>query len=109
MGKKKLKVRRKAQGRDRHQPKGFDFGIDDKVALIGAMEFQGSLHRAGVVGCAYGESFEKGFRRPLPIVSLIGTDRTALEEAFREFHRWDEATHGDALDLTFVFLNAGAT
>jgi hypothetical protein len=105
VAKKKGKVRGKGQGRNRHEPKGFDFGIDEKIALIGAIEFNNSLRRAAIFGCVYGTAFNDALEQPLPIVSLIGGDQTSLEEAFREFHRWDEATHGDALDLTFVFLN----
>lgn len=107
MAKKKRKTRDKGKGRDRHGPKGFDFGIDEKIALIGAIDFNASLRRAGIFGCAYGVTFDKSLGREMPIISLVGTDQTALEEAFREFRRWDDTTHGDALDLTFVFLKNG--
>ncbi len=108
MAKRKHKARGKTQGRNRHDPKGFDFGIDAKIALVGAIDFNNSLRQAGIFGCVYGSAFDERLGQDLPIVSLIGTKQTFLEDAFREFHRWDEATHGDALDLTFVFLkNAG--
>ncbi|MDX6709855.1 MAG: hypothetical protein QOH96_871 [Blastocatellia bacterium] len=108
MKKKNRKVPKKAQGRNRDQPKGFDFGIDETIALIGAIDFSNSLRRANICGCAYGSMFSEATGTSLPFVSLIGTNQLFLEESFREFHRWDEATHGDALDLTFVFLkNAG--
>lgn len=108
LAKKKRKANGKTHGRNRHDPKGFDFGIDAKIALVGAIDFNNSLRQAGIFGCVYGSAFDERLGQNLPLVSLLASEQTVLEDAFREFHRWDEVTHGDALDLTFVFLkNAG--
>jgi hypothetical protein len=86
---------------------GFDFGIEIRAMLIADMSFIDLLKQADIVACAYGTAPENPLETPLPEISLVGVNREPLVKVFAEFGRWASSGDGDAVELTFIFLQDG--
>jgi hypothetical protein len=86
---------------------GFDFGVEIRGMLIADMSFIDLLKQAEIIACAYGTAPETSLETPLPQISLVGFNGEPLAKAFAEFGRWASSGDGDAIELTFIFLQDG--
>lgn len=77
------------------------------VLMVGSPDFMSALSGAGIFGCSYGEVYSEALHTTVPSVGLVGSNEERLTEAFREFQRWTAESQTEAVDLSFVFLNAG--
>jgi hypothetical protein len=89
------------------RPKGYDFGSEATVLMVGSPGFMSALSRADIFACAYGYVYSKELQTGVPNISLVGSNGAQLAEAFREFQRWTNESQTEAVDLTLVFLEEG--
>lgn len=81
---------------------GWDFGLGIHTILVSAPDFIEHLKSADIVACMYGLDYSKLLHSTLPFIALVGKNRTAAREAFKELHRWCEVSDGDAIHLSIV-------
>jgi hypothetical protein len=107
--KRKKAERRRPQVRSQaaSDSQGFDYGAGLGASLLGDVEFPSLLSRANVRAVAYGEEYDPEFKAQLPLVTLVGESSEHLALAFKHFSAWAEASDGDAIDLSWVFLRHG--
>jgi hypothetical protein len=79
------------------RPKGYDFGIEYRTALVASPEFLKLLSEADISACGFGFNWCDALDSELPIMSLLGAREAPLVAAFREFHRWSEESGNDAV------------
>jgi hypothetical protein len=88
---------------DKCGPWGFDYGISARAAAIGSPGFSQELTEANVIAVAYGSIYADEVHAVIPFLSLVGRNESPLQEAFKEFNAWADASDGDAVDVTIVF------
>lgn len=99
---------RKAGARRKPAQYGFDYGLTANAAAMGSLDFNQNLIDAEVIAVAYGEDYSRELGAQVPVISLVARNEVPLRQAFEEFSYWAEATDGDAVDMTIVFLKSGA-
>jgi hypothetical protein len=83
--------------------RGYDYGISARAAAVGSPGFTQKLTEAEIVAVAYGSVYDDEVQRMIPSLTLVGRNESPLQEAFKEFNAWADASDGDAIDLTIVF------
>lgn len=89
------------------QQYGFDFGIESGAMVVSDISFIQLLQQAQIIGCAYRYAPNSSLDLPLREIDLVGRKREPLIEAFKILNDWASVTDGDAIELTFIFLNDG--
>lgn len=89
------------------EAQGFDFGCGFRSALVGDSTFNTALGKANILGVSYSVGTSQLVPGPVLYVSLGGTDKEAMKEAFDHFHKWCEGSDGDAVAITWVFMSGG--
>lgn len=87
--------------------RGLDLGDHMRVMSLASTDFNDALRRANIVGCAYGYEPVNGMGH-IPAITLVGTNSSALEEAFTSFERWGCLRDGDALDVQMLLRQNGS-
>ena len=96
------------KGRSKKIDRGFDFGLQMRVAAVTDLDFNQALRDAGVIGCAYGLAPVDGMSRPVPSITLIGTDRSAFARAYKQFVGWGCEEDGDVVDIALLLRSDGS-
>jgi hypothetical protein len=86
---------------------GWDYGVPLHALAVGSFSFVEHLHKADILGVAYGFSSHPQIEGPLPEIALVGRHRQNLTAIFKEWNEWAKLTDGDAVELSFVFLRNG--
>ncbi len=101
---KRKKLRQQHSSRlSKSGPWGFDYGVSIRTGAIGSIDFTQKLREAEVIAVAYGSMYSEEVQNMVPVLTLVGRHEVPLQETFKEFNRWAEASDGDAVDLTLVF------
>lgn len=90
-----------------NQEYGFDFGFQEHVSAITDMDFNKFLHKAGIIACAYGYNYIEGMSRSLPSLTLVGTNQSAIEEAYIHFRNWGCEDDGDVVAVSLLLRKSG--
>jgi hypothetical protein len=86
---------------------GFDYGLENRIALLTAPDFNNNLRAANVIACAYGFKHSDEINAPVPIISLVATRADLLKEAFLQFKSWIDATGPDAIRVEILYSEEG--
>ena len=70
---------------------------------MGPVNFSQKLTEANVIAVAYGSMYADEVHGMIPVLTLVGRNESPLQEAFKEFNAWADASDGDAVELTIVF------
>jgi hypothetical protein len=86
---------------------GFDYGLENSVAVVTAPDFNNNLREANIIACAYGMKHSHEFDATIPIISLVATKPDLMKQAFIQFKGWIDATGPDALQVEILFSGEG--
>jgi hypothetical protein len=86
---------------------GFDYGVDRKIALMTAPDFNDNLRAANIIACAYGEMRHPDVGAVIPVITLVATKADFLKSAMLQFKGWIDATGPDALNVEILYSGAG--
>ncbi len=86
---------------------GFDYGLENSLAIITAPDFNDNLRAANIIACAYGTKYSNEIKAEIPIISLVATNQDLLKRAFIQFKAWIDATGPDALRVEILYSNDG--
>jgi hypothetical protein len=106
MGKasRRKKTKRSTKPRaDKRGPWGFDYGVSVRAAAVGSVNFSKKLTESDIIAVAYGSTYADEVHAMIPSLTLVGRNEFPLQEAFKEFNAWADASDGDAVELTIVF------
>lgn len=86
---------------------GFDYGLENSLAIMTAPDFNENLRAANIIACAYGMKFSDEINAHIPIISLVATNPDLIKRAFVQFKSWIDATGPDALQVEILYSNEG--
>jgi hypothetical protein len=91
-----------------HQPhlSGFDFGVQEFVAVVSDTSFIQDLNAAKIIGASYGMQHQRDVGTA-PSFALVGRNGEYLTKALSKIQSWDLGVGTDGCRLDVIFLNAG--
>ena len=85
---------------------GFDFGVQEFVAVVGDTSFIQDLNAAEIIGASYGLQHQKDVGTA-PSIALVGRNGEQLTKALSKIQAWDLGVGTDGCRLDVIFLNTG--
>jgi len=72
------------------------------------IDFNQALRDAKVIGCAYGFCSVPGMPQPIPLITLVGSNREAFARAYKHFAHWGCEEDGDVVDVDLLLRSDGS-
>ena len=86
---------------------GFDYGLENRLAILTAPDFNENFRAANVIACAYGVKYSAEVDASIPVISIVATNPDMLKRAFIQFKTWIDATGPDALRVEILYSDDG--